>query len=353
MNLDKKRINLIFDLSLLAFVLIILFFIRKNIMSVISPFLYALVIAYLMDPLVSFLERKGIKRVLAILLVFILIAAIITGLFMTFVPKLVKDISVLVSDIPNIFKGIGGFIEDIREGNRTISSIDISSFIDIDKELANLSNVAKNALGLLSSNLIASTGKLLDAIMVPLITFYYLKDKKEFLPIVWGLIPYRFTPVVRPILRDIDGVIGGFIKGQLLVALFVGILTGIACRIIGLPYSITIGLIAGITNVIPYFGPWIGGIMPIILAIITRPVLALWVIVFIVIIQQIESNFLSPQIMSQSVGLHPLLVMFSILLFGNIFGVVGMIIGVPIMGTIKVLIRYINNYRQERNLSDV
>ncbi len=347
MNLSRKRTNLLFDIGLFVAIVIVLLLISKNILNVIGPFVIALVIAYLLDPLVNLLQKKGLKRTISVVLVFLIILAVVTGIFMTFVPKLISDVSVFIADLPNIFSGIGDYI------NKSIikfNSTELSSFINIDKELANLSSGIKTALGVISTKLLAGTGKIVNAIMIPLITFYYLKDKEEFLGLLSESIPNRFKSKLKKILNDIDGVIGGFIRGQLLVAIFVGILTGVGCRIIGLPYSLTIGLVAGVTNIIPYFGPWIGGILPVVLAIITNPVLVIWVLVLIVVIQQIESNFISPQIMSKSVGLHPMAVIFSIVLFGNMFGVVGMIIGVPIAGVTKVLIKYITEYRQERSV---
>ncbi|MPW26301.1 AI-2E family transporter [Alkalibaculum sp. M08DMB] len=351
MELDRRRINLFFDVAVFLVIFLFLVLIRRNIINVISPFIFALVVAYLLDPLVRFIEKKGVKnRALSILLVFIIIIGLIIGLFMTVIPNITKDVSVLIADIPNIINSVEHFINNFREGNTVFQSVDFSNYIDIDNELANLSDGLISVLGAMSTKLIAGTGKLVDIIMVPIITFYYLKDKEDFVSLGSKIIPRKFKTKLKAILSDIDVVLGGFIRGQLLIALFVGILTGIACRIIGLPYSITIGMIAGLTNVIPYFGPWIGGIFPIILALITNPVLILWTLVAIIIIQQIESTFLSPQIMSHSVGLHPIAVIFSILLFGNIFGVIGMIIGVPIAGTIKVLIKYVIEFREEQSV---
>lgn len=104
---------------------------------------------------------------------------------------------------------------------------------------------------------------------------------------------------------------------------------------------------SGVILRLPYFGPWIGGILPVILAFMERPIMVLWVTILIVVIQQVESAFLSPQIMSHSVGLHPLLVMFSVLFFGNMMGILGMIIGVPLMGILKIAFRYLRDFRRE------
>ncbi|MFZ7133872.1 MAG: AI-2E family transporter [Eubacteriales bacterium] len=344
MLLEKRK--LIFDISVLLIIIMILIIIGKNIAAVISPFVISIVIAYLLNPLVSILVKKGLNRVLAILLVFILLLAILIGLFMTFIPRLVGDISVFAENIPYMIDNIDSFLKDFKEGRIDFASFDINSFIDIDQELRGLSDKIKDALAALSSIIIAGTGKLVNAVMIPIITFYFLKDKDEFIALFYDGMPIKIKNHLGRIFKDIDGVIGGFLRGQLIVATFVGILTGLGCRIIGLPYSITIGLLAGVTNIIPYFGPWLGGIVPVLLALMTKPVLVIWVLVVIVVIQQIESNFLSPQIMSQSVGLHPMVVMFSILLFGNMFGVIGMIVGVPIAGTVKVLIKHGMEFRK-------
>lgn len=338
MNLNKRQFVIIIDIIVLFFIAFILFSIRKNISNVITPFIMSLVVAYLLNPLVDFMEKKGIRRNLAILIAFVGIIIILVLLFMSFIPRLANDISVLVNDIPNIFIEFDKLIEDIKNNPNYI--IDVSRFFDIDKELLKLSESFREVLTNLSSRLLQSTAKLLDIVMIPIITYYYLKDKNKFIRHLYHLIPVKFREETRKISADIDTVLGGFIRGQLIIALFVGLLTGIGCYVIGIPYSWTVGLVAGVTNIIPYFGPFLGGIMPVILGLMNKPILALWVVIWIIVVQQIESTFLSPKIMSHSVGLHPLTVIFSILLFGNIFGVIGMIIGVPLIGSIKVIMNY-------------
>lgn len=353
MELSKRHINLLIDLGLLFLAFILLWVIRKNIMEVIGPFVVSLVIAYLLDPLVSFFERRKVSRTLSIIIMFVLILAIVSGIFASFIPKLVSEIGEFVEAFPSIVRSISNFIEDLQKGTLPFNMDEIPSFINLEKELSNLSQKIIAAVGSITSSIISGTGKLLDLIMIPIITFYYLKDKDDAIHILTSIIPNKYKSKVKSMGADISKVLGGFIRGQLIVATFVGLLTGIGCVLIGLPYSLTIGVVAGFTNVIPYFGPWLGGILPVSLALIVDPVKVIWVIVLILIVQQVESNFLSPQIMSQSVGLHPLVVMFSVLLFGNIFGLIGMIIGVPIMGTIKVLVGYIREYRRDRNDIDL
>lgn len=345
MDINKKHYKLAFDIGLFAVIILGLFFIRKNIADVINPFLYALVFAYILNPLVNWIEKKGFKRSIAILLIFLTIFLIVFVLFMSFIPRLVSDISVLISDIPNIFKFIENTVNNIKTGDFFISFQKYYDFFNIDSQLDQISTSIKQGLTRFLSILISSTSGLLDIVMTPIITFYYLKDKDKFIKLIMEAIPERFSEKLKEIASEIDKVLGGFIRGQLIVAAFVGFLTGLGCKILGVPYALTIGLVAGLTNIIPYFGPWIGGIMPVILSLMNSPMTTIWVIVLIIVVQQIESTFLSPQIMSHSVGLHPLSVIFSVLLFGNIFGILGMILGVPITGTIKVLIKYIFQFK--------
>lgn len=341
-----KNRKIIFDVFLLVTLLLILFFVRSSLRSIITPFIYALVLAYLLNPAVRYLEKKKIKRGFAILIVFLGIIAGLSLLFMSFVPMLANDLVVFDSEIPNIFRFIESVVEELQQGRVPFLPDFVLDYVDIDSELERISSAVRAAFSNLSSFIIASTGTLLDIIMTPIITFYYLKDKEKLTEKASNFIKQDKYNKLETMAKDINRVIGGFIRGQLIVAAFVGILTGVGCAVIGVPYSMTIGFVAGLTNIVPYFGPWIGGILPVILALMSSPITAVWVTIWILVVQQIESSFISPQVMSHSVGLHPLTVIFSVLFFGNMFGIIGMIIGVPLTGTIKVLFNYILEFRK-------
>lgn len=337
MKLPKLNKAARFDLVAFIVVLTVFFLVRKPLESMINPFIYALAAAYILDPLVKLLEKKGLKRILAILLIFAAIGGIIAIVFATFIPRLTRDMSVFINDIPRIFGFLKNFIEGLRAGEIPFIPEPIQEFLNIDKEIANISEYLRIAMGGILNSLASSTGTLLDIVMTPLIAFYYLKDKDKLIKGMMSIIPDTFRKGISDLGKDVDKVLGGFLKGQLTVALFVGVLTGIGCRIIGVPYSLTIGFVAGLTNIIPYFGPWLGGILPVVLALLERPLMALWVVILILVIQQIEASLISPQIMSHSVGLHPLTIMFSVLFFGSVMGIPGMIIGVPLSGVLKAI----------------
>lgn len=338
----KKKL---FDIGLVLLGIVAIAYIHNPLRNIINPFIYALVLAYLLNPLVKLLEKRKIKRVWAILIVFVLLLFIISIAFATLIPSLTGDLQIFIDEIPNILKFIERVAGELQSGQISFIPEGIQDFLNLDEQMENIGDFLRNAFRGVFNRLVSSTGTLLDIIITPIITFYYLKDKDKIIKAITVEISEKNMSKIKELGGEVDKVLGGFIKGQLTVAAFVGILTGTGCWIIGVPYSLTIGLVAGLTNIIPYFGPWIGGVLPVILAFMERPLMALWVVILIVVIQQVESAFLSPQIMSHSVGLHPLLVMFSVLFFGSMLGILGMIIGVPLMGVLKIAFRYLKEFR--------
>jgi predicted PurR-regulated permease PerM len=339
----KKKL---FDIGLVLLAVILAAIIYKPLGNIINPFVYALVLAYILNPLVKALEKRKIKRIWAILMVFILLFAIIGIAFATIIPRLTGDLSGFIEDIPNIVKFVERVISELRAGEITFIPEEFRDFLNVEEEMSRAGEYLRNAFRGIFDALVNSTGTLLDIIITPIITFYYLKDKDKIIKAFTQDIPDSVYSKIKELAGDMDKVLGGFIKGQIAVAAFVGILTGVGCWFIGVPYALTVGLVAGITNIIPYFGPWLGGVLPVVLGFMEKPIMALWVVILIIVIQQIETAFLSPQIMSHSVGMHPLLVMFSVLFFGSMFGIAGMIIGVPLMGVLKILFGYLKEVRQ-------
>lgn len=346
-NQLKSKRYILLDIGLLLCALAVIIILGQSFKSVVRPFIYALVLAYILNPVVNFIEKRKVKRIFAILIVFLSISTILISIIAIIVPKFVRDISDFVSEeIPAILNYANKVIDDFRTGNLIKMPEVVRDYINIDDELKKAAKIVSNAFSELSAIIVAGTGTLLDIVLTPIIAFYYLKDKDVIINSIMKLINDRRKEKLKMIAVEIDAVLGGFIRGQLVVAVFVGVLTGVGCKIIGVPHSLTIGFVAGVTNVIPYFGPWIGGILPVILAVKDSPLRALWVVIVIVIIQQLESVFISPQVMSRSVGLHPLLVMFSVLLFGKAFGIIGMIIGVPLTATMIVVVKHVLELRK-------
>ncbi|MEG2643471.1 MAG: AI-2E family transporter, partial [Eubacterium sp.] len=155
------------------------------------------------------------------------------------------------------------------------------------------------------------------------------------------LVPIDFRDEIRKMFCDIDMVIGGFIRGQGLMSILAGILTGVGASVIGLPYASIIGVIAGVTTMIPYFGPAVGMVVICVMALFTSPILMVYILIWMGIVQVICGNVVAPALMSGDVGLHPVLIIFSIFFFGAMFGGLGMILAVPLMGTVRVVMKYL------------
>lgn len=348
MNITKKQTRILWDALFIFLFVLSLYFLRQDIQGILPPFLYALVLSYFLNPLVNWLEGKKIKRILAILLVFVALFVLLYLLFLSFVPTLVREVASLAKEIPAIFAFLQKFIKDAQLGDLKLPEFlpdGLLDFLNLDAQFKKLAEWTTQYLSELPSAVFGAMKSLLNLVMTPLITFYYLKDHKRFTGGLLGLFSEEAQCKIREGAGRIDQVLGGFIRGQLLVAAFVGTLTGLGSWIIGIPNATIIGLVSGLTNIIPYFGPFLGGILPVVLGLMNEPILALWVLILIAVVQQIESAFISPAVMSHSVGLHPLTVMFSVLLFGNAFGIPGMVLAVPIAGTIKVLYAYVTEFR--------
>ncbi|MDP3487354.1 MAG: AI-2E family transporter, partial [Bacillota bacterium] len=184
-------------------------------------------------------------------------------------------------------------------------------------------------------------GRVFVALLTPVLTFYILKDVVVIKRTIANLMPGKHRRKLLAWLSKIDASLGSWIRGQLLIAFMVGVLSTVGLSIIGLDFAILLGVLAGMLDVIPYFGPLIGGIPPVVVGILVSPAMGIKTLAVIIVVQQIENNLITPQILGHSLGLHPLLVIFALLLGGEIGGLVGMVLSVPIAAIIKTTIEHL------------
>ncbi|HEY3239700.1 MAG TPA: AI-2E family transporter, partial [Acidimicrobiia bacterium] len=179
---------------------------------------------------------------------------------------------------------------------------------------------------------------LLVLILAPIFAFYLLIDLPHLKRTAVGLIPPAARPEVMLVARRINSAVGGFFRGQLLVAFIVGVLSSVGLRVINLDFWLLIGMVAGVFNIIPLVGPYIGGVPALVIALTTRePITAVWVVVIMVAVQQIDNHFISPMVMHRAVKLHPVLVMVALLLGGTLAGFFGLLVAVPAAAVLKIL----------------
>lgn len=318
--------------------------------TIFKPFFYAIIFAYLLDPIVDVIEGKKIKRVYAVILVYLILICFIIFFSFVIAPRLFKDIKVLVESIPRYTAQfqhmIKGFQESYMNSNLPQGLKEI-----IDNNLLSLQDWIVNGLQTAMDGVLEAFSKFIYFILVPVIVFYLLKDASYFKKQIMLLLPRKHRNKAVLLFRDIDNVFGRYIRGQIIVAIFVGVMITTALTVLKIKYAVFLGLFSGLVNIIPYFGPIIGLIPTVMFALFDSPAKALYAAGAFIIIQQIESGILTPRIIGHSVGVHPVYVILSLVIGGKFFGIGGMIIAVPILAAIKLTMSHMLRYiKHERNV---
>lgn len=320
----------------LLLVVIIIFLYRVRI--VLTPFLFAALIAYAAYPLVMVFENREVPRSIAIILVYLIFSVILGVLFSFLIPQ-------LIAEIDDILKVLPEQTEKLEDG------------LDIFKELQNISvpEVLRNSINLLINRiqrllegfaeriaglLVTMVSQIIGLVIAPFLAYYLLRDIEAIKRRTIMYIPIPYRTKVNYLARQMNDVLNGFIRGQLVNSAIVGLLIAAGLAIVGIRYALFIGLIAGLLNIIPYFGPVIGFLPAFVLAIVKSPMTVFWVLVIFIVVNQLEASIISPRIIGQSVGLHPLAVIFAVLAGGELMGLIGMLIAVPIGGIVRILITY-------------
>ncbi|MBI2873797.1 MAG: AI-2E family transporter [Firmicutes bacterium] len=324
-------------LSLGALYLIFVF--RVQLKNILAPFVLAVIIAYILNPVVEFLAERRIPRVVGILIIYAAVVLLLTLLALLIVPGVVAEANELGQRLPALAKQVNGLIAEVQSRyERLRIPPTLQGILD-----NNLEGVQRLVLGFLQgavNSLIGVFGQVFLFVIAPILAFYILKDLELIKRSISSALPGSYRRRLTALLGEIDDTLGSWTRGQLIISLIVAALTMLGLQIIGMDFVLMIGLIAGITNVIPYFGPIIGSIPAVILGFLNEPVMALKVVAVMVAVQQLESNVLSPQILGRSLGLHPLLVIFALIAGGQLFGFLGLIFAVPAMAVIKVILRH-------------
>jgi predicted PurR-regulated permease PerM len=336
-NWVTRNTKTIWRIVLIAALAVLLYFVRRDLISTLMPFLYSAILAFLLDPLIIMLEKRGVKRVWSSLATVLLLFLLLVLFSVLFIPSLIRDLSHMLK---NLTGGINNLKVMLDEVMKWLGEM-IGDTVDLDSEFSKLSGQAIQLLRDMLTRLVSSLGGMVDILLVPVITFYLLKDKKSIFRAFISL----FSPARKARLQllgnEIRKLLRGYVQGKIIISAFVGLLIGLGCLLIGLPNALTIGLVVGVFDLIPYFGPWLGGTLPVLIALLgPAPIKALWVVLLILVVQQVESGLITPRVISHRVGLHPLVVMFSVMFFGAVMGIPGMVLGVPLMAVLIALIKY-------------
>jgi predicted PurR-regulated permease PerM len=342
--MTNKRKVVFYIISAIVILLIALFLYRFRVKlgKIITPFFMAMIIAYLLNPLVKKLVRKKIPRPAAILLLYLLFSLTLISIIVFIIPELINNAKELMATLPQITARYQGMF------NKYVSMIQSSNWpADVKeaifREIYNGTSMAQeyiaNTMKYSLSTFFETISVFLDLVLAMIIAYYFIKDAEFFKTSVLSLTPRRWRNGMINAGREIHLILTNFIQGQLLTAIIIGTLEMIGLSLVKVKYPLILGLIGGIANIIPYFGPVIGAIPAVAVAIIDSPLKVIWVVVVFVIIQQIDNAFISPKIIEGKLGLHPVSTILAVLIGGEFFGILGMLVSVPIMAIIKVLLK--------------
>ena len=348
--LDNQLVSGLLILSLLLINLILfsqtsyLFNPLKDFISAIGvPVACGAVIYYLVKPIYDYLLNKKVPKGIAILLVMVGVIVIFIMIITSLVPIIQKQLLDLVSQLPYYYQIISeqvekfmqtGFFETIQEQFNKINTDFIQS---ITERLNGILNFTFSGIG----SVVGIIGDIVITIMtMPVILYYLLKDGNKVIPFVTRMFPTRSQHKISVMLNEMNQQVSSYIRGQITVAICVGFTYIIGYTLIGLPYGVTIGMIAGLLTIIPYLGSIIGLTPALIIGFVTNPTLALHVFLVFVIEQLIESRVLQPLILVSSLKMHPVTILIILLAAGKMFGLVGLLIAVPVYAVVKVFITH-------------
>lgn len=315
--------------------------------SILLPFLLALIISYVLNPLVSMIQRRGISRSLAVFLIYFVFIGSLAIIVINVFPKLVTEFRELANYIPEIIAKFESWIEIIRHDHSNPLPDSIQNGIDsaLDGLETKISDGFTNVTAFIGN----TVNTIITIVLVPFVAYYFLKDYQILEKTIVTFMPKKNRKRIIRVARDIDEALGNYIRGELLVCLIIGSLAYIGYLIVGLPYAIVLALIVGLTNIIPYLGPYIGAFPAIIVALSISWKMALSVVVVNVIIQIIEGNVVSPQVVGRKMNIHPLFIIISLLVGGKIAGILGLILAVPAFAILKVIVHHIGLYYSSRS----
>ena len=305
------------------------------------PILIAGFLFFIFNPVVKFFDKYIKKRILSILLLYILIISVISIAIGNVVPIVNEQIVSFINDLPRYAKQLENFFNEVAHSEefKLILANDFFSFDNIQAKLVEFLNTVPTKItnGIMGVfGFVANTA--ITIVTVPILLFYMFKDGHRFPSAISKFIPVQYRKEGLNTIENVGNTLSAYINGQVTVACIVGLLTFIGYLIIDVPYALLMALIVAVTNIIPYVGPILGGAPAVIIALFDSPFQALLVIVVITIAQQIEGNFLSPLILGKSLDIHPATVIILLLVAGNIAGVVGMVLAVPTYAVCKTLI---------------
>ena len=346
-SLSKKILKLVYIVMIIGIVFLVTLLIKEwgilkfllTVLKVATPFFIGFAIAWIFNPLALLLEKKGIKRGFAVPIVYLLFLGVLFLFFYFLIPTVYNQLNDLIGSIPTIIIQIEDFIKDLLNNIKGIDVVSVQSniFSTIETVIANITtNLPEfilNSVGAIFSGI----GTVLIALVIGI---YMLFDFNNISTHLMKFIPKKHKNDVSTLLTEMGQEVRKCVNGTLLVAFMVFVGDSIGFIAVGLKAPILFGLLCGVTDLIPYIGPYIGGIAAVIVGFSQSTLIGIITTIIVIVVQLIENYVLQPIVMSKTMKLHPVTIMLGLLIFGYFFGIVGMILATPTIALIKVIYRF-------------
>lgn len=330
-------IKLTKEIRILDFIFIIL--------RVVSPLFIGFIVAWLFDPLVKWLQKKGLRRSIGTTITYLVLLGFIALVMGGLIPLLSEQLNEFIKVIPNIIDNSKNVIDTMADKLSIIDGLDVSAFKKeiFDKIVlfsTNLTSELPSMLVVFVKNLISGMGSIIVGLVIG---FYLLLSFNNVNDTLITLFPKRIQKNTKEIVYEVNSSLRRFVVGAALDALLIFIVSSIIFSIVGLKAPFLFALFCALTNMIPYAGPYIGGIPAVIVGFSQSTTVGLLTLVSIVIIQFLEGNFIQPMVMSKTTKLHPVTIMIGLLVFGHFWGILGMFISTPIIASCKAIFTYFDD----------
>ena len=343
----------------------------KKLIGILMPVLVGIVIAYVLSPLYNWLWRKILRLlhhtlkwhgrvaircagILAMTATFLGAGAVLAGLLALIIPQIIMSVSSFASTLPSNLMHVSQSLQKLLANNPEIEETAMSLYAQgvsyIEEWIQNsFTPSMQDAMGYISIGVMSTVSFVKNFFIGLIVAVYLLSGKEKFLSqmtrCTYALFGARWGNVITEYARYANQVFIGFISGKLLDSLIIFLISVVVLNIMNMPYAMLVSVIIGVTNIIPFFGPFIGAIPSFIIILINSPIQSLYFLIFVLALQQFDGNILGPKILGNSTGLPSFWVLFAILLFGGLFGFIGMLIGVPVFAVLTHIFKDILNRR--------
>lgn len=315
------------------------------------PLILTLIFYYLTNPFMKYLIERGVNRNAAIFTIFLIILFVISVFFIWVIPIVRDQIVSLISEFPNYY-------ETMQEGISTLLQNEyvqrfqeffdqgIDGFIESFRGFA--TDFAANSVQQIGSTFgtIFSIG--VGLITAPVMFFYLMKEDHKFLPYISKLFPTKARPTIRHLAADINKQLEAYIRGELIVAASVAIMFSVGYTIIGLPFGIALGVISGILNIVPFLGSMLAMIPALIIGVVHSPLMFVKVVIVAIIEQTLEGRIIAPKVLGDNLDIHPVTILLILLTAGQLYGLTGVIVGIPLYAMAKVIVKYLFSYFKQK-----